>query len=228
LGRPSRIAGLALAAAAIVAPPAGGAAGQAARRCRTPQLAGLTLRQARAVTKPAGCRLQVLGVAIQTLPPGGHFSMAPAETGRRGVARQAPRAGRPAAVVTVWLVPECAQMALSGPPAGEPIVTPGPTELVTGLYLAGGPLDIHPGPCRLEKPDGGTITVTDPATGAIVTTVTAVGGKETAIPLAAGTYAVIGTFAHATTNGVPMQTRPVTVTITAGESVRQDIGVDVP
>jgi hypothetical protein len=41
----------------------------------------------------------------------------------------------------VSLVPLCVQSALPGAPQGEPFVTAGPTELVSGLYLGGGPLD---------------------------------------------------------------------------------------
>src|ERR1039458_2478096 len=67
-----------------------------------------------------------------------------ASQGQRRTARQAPRAGREGHPIKVWLVAECAEQALPGPPAGEPFVTVGPTELISGLYLGGGRLFVFP------------------------------------------------------------------------------------
>lgn len=127
----------------------------------------------------------------------------------------------------MWLVTECAETGAPGPPAGEPLATAGPTELISGLYLAGGPFEVFPGPCRQGTSEAGTIVVLDPASGATVASATIATGKLATIPLAPGTYTIDGTFADATVNGAEM-TSSSSVTITAGETVRQDIVASVP
>jgi hypothetical protein len=53
-------------------------------------------------------------------------------------------------------------------------------------------------------------------------------GKLARIRLAPGTYTIHGTFADATRNGQPIETEPQTVTITAGETVREDVVANIP
>ena len=54
------------------------------------------------------------------------------------VATQAPAAGARSVVVRLTLNPLCFGSALNGPPHDEGM-RPGPTELITGLYIVGGP-----------------------------------------------------------------------------------------
>jgi hypothetical protein len=118
-------------------------------------------------------------------------------------------------------------MGAPGPPAGEPFVTAGPTELVSGLYIAGGPFEIFPGRCRHGTPGAGTIAVIDQASGATVASATITKGHLATIPLAPGTYTIDGTFADATVNGVPIKSS-LSITIPAATTVRQDIVASVP
>jgi len=118
-------------------------------------------------------------------------------------------------------------MAAPGPPAGEPFVSTGPTELRNGLFLAGGPLTIFPGRCRAGVPGAGTIAVIAGATGATVATGTVAAGRLATVRLGPGTYRVNGTFADVRVNGLPMKSS-VSVTIPAGHTVRQDLLASVP
>jgi hypothetical protein len=127
----------------------------------------------------------------------------------------------------VWLVAECAEMGAPDPPDGEPFVTVGPTELVSGLYIAGGPFEIFPGRCRPGTPGAGTVAAIDPASGATVASATVAKGHLATIPLAPGNYTIDGTFADATVAGVPMMIS-LSVTIPAGRTVRQDVVASVP
>jgi hypothetical protein len=192
---------------------------------QVPALTGITLAQARRMAARSGCRIRVAGAPI--LSPSGQPVRISGGKGQRRIARQAPSPGATGASIDVWLVAECAQMAAPGPPAGEPFVTAGPTELVSGLYIAGGPLAIFPGRCRQGMPGAGTIAVIDPASGATVASAGVAKGHLARIPLAPGTYTIDGTFADATINGVPM-TSSRSVTIPAGSTVRQDVAADVP
>ncbi|HEY3828569.1 MAG TPA: hypothetical protein VGL57_05180 [Solirubrobacteraceae bacterium] len=103
----------------------------------------------------------------------------------------------------------------------------GPTELISGLFLDGGPLRMSPR-CRQGEPAAGTIEVTDAVTGAVVASRAVAAGKLAEIALAPGAYAVRGTFVSATVNGRPITTPPVTVTISAGKTVRQDVSASIP
>jgi hypothetical protein len=211
--------GLILAAAAGNAAQPREAAPQAVQRagdgCRPPRLKGLTLARARARAARAGCRLAVVNGQVR------------AEEPAQLVARQAHRSGRQGRLIRVWLVPLCAQVGAPGPPAGEPIVTTGPTELISGLYVAGGALLLLP-ICRPGVSSAGTITIVDPATGAIVASATVATGQLATFPLAPGTYAIEATFADASTDGLADHSIPQSVTIPAGKTVRQDTVVSVP
>ena len=107
-------------------------------------------------------------------------------------------------------------------PPHEPTRTPGPAELIAGLYVQGGALI---GGCKPEPrgPYAGTLTVTSVRTGRVATTRTLrSAGRLFVVRLAPGTYRV-----RATTTG-GLATVPQTVTIPAHRTVRQDVFVDVP
>ena len=166
----------------------------------------------------AGCRLRIKGARVK-------------EAAVQTVTRQRPAPGRTANSVTVWANPLCDRSGLPGPPPGEPIVTAGPTRLVSGLFVEGGPLVLFSAARCRSRPArswAGTITVADPATGAIVATESVAAGRLATIDLAPGLYSVSGTFASASANGRGLQTRPVAVQIRAGKTVRQDVSLDVP
>jgi hypothetical protein len=61
-----------------------------------------------------------------------------------------------------------------------------------------------------------------------VAVATVVAGQLAPIALEPGTYSVAGTDPQATTNSVALRTRPETVRITAGTTLRQDVFIDVP
>jgi hypothetical protein len=111
-----------------------------------------------------------------------------------------------------------------GPRGSEPVRSPGPTELVSGFYLDGGPLArfSDPGCIRPAPPPGvGIVEVINPTTGALVATQTSERGRFAEIPLPAGSYTIRGTFLDATINGVhPHKTE--SVIIPPGRTVRQD------
>ena len=190
----------------------------AASVCRVPRLAGLVLSVARKRAAKAGCRIRLQGA---------HVTTPQVQT----IRTQTPRAGRHGRVVTVWVSPLCSGMGAEGPDINEPRVTAGPTELVSGLYVVGGPLALwseprctpHPG-----EPGAGTITVRDPVNGAVVASQTVTRGHLATIPLAPGTYTIQGTFGSATINEQPGQSFPATVEIPPGKTVRQDVFLNVP
>ncbi len=196
----------------------GNAAADSGGGCHAPLLEGLTFKLARAIAGRAGCRIRAKGnplvnASIQT------------------VARQSPAAGGVTSIVTVWLNRVCSRRAPTAPEIHEPKITVGPTKLVTGFYLAGGPL---PGffsartcPRHPEPPPGaGTVEVLD-AGGTVVATQTSVARQFVEIPLPAGSYKIRGTFLNATVNGThPIRTE--SVLIPAGRTVRQDFLLSVP
>ncbi len=191
-----------------------------------PRLVGLSLSAARTRAARAGCKLQAREAGSGQIVEKQLYGRNSAQS----VVRQAPRAGRAGRMgrtVTVWLKPLCRQSAAAGSPAGEPFVKPGPTELVSGLFLAGGPLTLSPR-CQAGTPSPGTITVTSPTTGAVIASDSVASGQLATIPLAPGTYNIQGTFGNAFSNDQAIQTQPQQVTITAGYTVRQDVVVNVP
>jgi len=186
--------------------------------CEIPHLTGLTLRAARKRAANAGCKLSVVGTAAVG------ESNAP-------ILKQEPGSGHTRAAIRVWTFssPGCIGQADPGPPAGEPILTPGPTELISGLYLDGGPLAPLPG-CtpRPGIPSPGTIVVLNPVTGSVVASQSVALGRLATLALSPGTYSVQGTFGDATVNGQAIQTPAQTVTIPSGETVRQDVIANIP
>jgi hypothetical protein len=122
---------------------------------------------------------------------------------------------------------QCSQSADPGPPAGEPFVRRGPTELISGLYLDGGPAGRFRR-CHRGTPSPGTLTVLDSASGREVATRTIAAGHLATIPLAPGTYTITGAFADATRDGKPITTLPKEVRIPADRSVREDVVANIP
>lgn len=182
-----------------------------------PRLTGLVLTVARSDAAKAGCRLRLQGAPVQ----------APTV---QTIAKQIPRAGQRGLVITARINPLCVGSADPGPPPGEPIVEPGPSELLTGLFIVGGPLALTSAPtcvARAGVPGAGTITITDPATGTVIATSNVADGQFATFPLPPGTYTISGTFANVIGNGQRAQTS-VTVGIPGGETVRQDLSLDVP
>jgi hypothetical protein len=190
---------------------------RAASVCRVPRLTGLVVFAARERAAKAGCRLRLEGepverAAIQT------------------IGEQSPRPGMRSQTITAWVNSLCSGSAAWGPLRGEPFLTPGPTELVSGLYLDGGPHLFRSAPrcdALSGTPGAGTIMVMNAATGATVATQTVVRGRLAAIPLPPGTYSVRGTFGEANTNGVHPQSFPVTVQIESGKTLRRDLVLNI-
>jgi hypothetical protein len=195
------------------------AAGPAARTgtaCHAPRLTGLALAVARPRAKHAGCALRVRGAKLE-------------EASIQTVERQSPAAGSRASRVTVWLNPLCSGSAAYGPGINEPTVTVGPTELLSGFYLSGGPSRSYSAPgCKRPEPKSGagTVEVTG-ASGVVVASMTSTRGQLVKIPLPPGSYTIRGTFLDAEINGVhPTETE--SVVIPAGHTVRQDFSLSVP
>jgi hypothetical protein len=142
------LAGMALCAMTLGAPSAGAGSARV-RVCRAPRLVGLTLSQA----------VERMGVAhcdgVHPREPDGSPAEAVTSTGRV-IERQSPKPGAPASAVTVWLRPLCRQSGDPWPPTGEPFSRRGPTSLVSGRYLDGGPLRRRSS-CRSGTPSPGTI-----------------------------------------------------------------------
>jgi hypothetical protein len=144
------------------------------------------------------------------------------------VARQLPAVGRRASAVTLWLNPFCFAETLYGPGLNEPVITTGPTKLVSGFYLIGGPPTPFSTPqCArpTPSPGAGVVEVVN-SSGSLVAAATSSRGQFVELALPAGVYAITGTFLDATVNGThPKQTR--SVLIPAGDSVRRDFFLNV-
>ena len=187
----------------------------ASKVCHAPQLRGLTLDVARLKTMRAGCKLLLKGAALK-------------QPEVQTIARQSPIAGRHSLTVTVWLNPFCRGSAAYGPGIAEPTVTAGPTELVSGFYVVGGPLARFSAPTckRPEPPPGAGVVEVINVTGALVATQTSTKGRFAKIPLPAGSYTIRGTFLNATINGTH-PTETMSLTIPTGHTVRQDFFLSV-
>lgn len=186
--------------------------------CRVPRLSGLLVAAARERAARAGCATRLLGARLQ-------------RPEIQTIDRQSPRPGRQSRLVSAWVNPLCSGSAAAGPPSGEPFLKRGPTALRSGLYLDGGPHRFRSAPrCASISgtPGAGTVTVTNPLSGAVLATKTVTAGHIATIPLPAGTYMILGTFANATRNGQDIRSLPKRVTIPAGETVRQDVSASVP
>ncbi len=138
---------------------------------------------------------------------------------------QGTRPGQFTKLLTATVNPLCPVSAAIGPPQGEPLLTPGPTELKTGLFVEGGPLVLRSAPSCKElvgTSSAGTITVANAAGTVIADNAVVTEGQLLAIMLSPGAYTVSGVFAGGNAVG------PITVTVPAGEVVRQDLVLDVP
>jgi len=224
--RVGRVRGTRLAVGIVVLlalglPPVVASAVRGARQpngCRIPRLTGLVLSVARERAAKAGCAIRLTGAHVDA-------------PGVQTIRRQASGRGRHGRFVTVWVNPVCSGSALEGAGISEPLVTAGPTELISGLYILGGPLRLWSEPrCmpRPGEPGAGTITVRDRANGAIVASQTVTRGHLATIPLPPGTYSIQGTFRGATINEHPGGSFPTTVQILPGHAVRQDVFLSVP
>jgi hypothetical protein len=133
--------------------------------------------------------------------------------------------------VSVWVNPLCPGSAELPGPRHEPIRSKGRSELITGLYLDGGPLIFRSAAnCEALEgtPGAGTVTVTNPATGAVLATQNMAAKHLATIPLPPGPYSVSAQFEGATINGLHPTVGPITVEIPPGTTVRQDIELSIP
>ena len=203
---PPLLLGALLAMAAVPGPGAASARGS----CTAPNVVGVSLAQARRALGASGC-----AVTIRQLAGHGSYRPPSAPDPRQIVARQSPGAGASAGGVTVWLKPLCYQPAAPGPTSATPALAPGPTELVTGLFLSGGPLRSSTS-CRRGSPSAGTVTVAT-AAGRVLTSRAVRAGRFAIFPLRPGRYEVSGTFAGGRAVG------PVAVTIVAGRIRHRDL-----
>jgi hypothetical protein len=221
------------------------------RTCRGPRLKGLTLTVARTRAAHAGCRLRVKGAAledarIQTVerqsPRPGRRSASVTvwlnpitvkaneqpPNGQAAPGSSAPQAP-PGASPLPSAPPECWGSAEYGPEISEPFLTAGPTELVSGFYLDGGPPVSFSAPnCErpAQPPWAGTVEVMS-AGGAVVATQTSEKGHFAEILLPAGSYTIVGTFERAIINGARAKLTE-SVVIPAGYTVRQDFILNIP
>lgn len=189
-----------------------------APKCRAPSLVGLTVQDAAARANAAHCPLRFTGTAIT-------------ESTVQTIEQQQPAAGQTASQIVLTVNPACSRAAAAGPPGGEPYITRGPTELIVGLYLSGGPPIPFSNPGCIappETPHAGTIIILNPDTKATAATQTVTGGQLATFPLAPGSYMITGSFADAFNNTSPMRAIPVTIDVASGESIRQDIQAPSP
>ncbi len=108
-------------------------------------------------------------------------------------------------------------------PRHEPVYRPGPTELLSGLYIQGGAVPQPPCKPKPRGPYAGKITVTNPETGAVVATKSVKNGHLAHIGLPAGIYNVSGQIS----GGGPTLSASG-VKVRKGYKVRQDLFEDVP
>ena len=137
---------------------------------------------------------------------------------------QSERPGQVARVVTVSVNPLCSGSLNPGPPPGEPILKPGPTEIITGLFIEGGAYIERSAPnCKtlVGTSSAGTITITN-SVETVVANTELTAGQLLSVTVPAGTYTISGVFAGGNKVG------PTTVTVPSGEIVRQDLVLDVP
>ena len=191
--------------------------------CQVPTLTGVTLSKAQTRAKRAGCLLRVRGSY-------------PGKAGDYLVVRQTRSLHRYRGKlrISVWVRPtsKCRfpeRTELPPEYGREPFSTRGKTVLITGLYLVGGPppLPVVQPSCSAPKPvlSPGTLTVT--SAGTVVSQKAVKAGQSARIMLAPGSYVIQATFANATVNGQPLASDTKKITITAGQSTRQDLIGDI-
>jgi hypothetical protein len=182
---------VASAATTATTPPASG--------CVAPRLVGMTEQAAARTARAAGCIVHLAGAALER---------ATVQT----VAAQAPAPGARSIVIRLTLNPLCFGAALTGPPHNQGM-RPGPTELITGLYLVGGPVLPYSSPhCRRPPgkpgtPAPGTIEVFGLSDGTLVASRTIKRGRLVTFKLAPGRYRVSDRALH----GTQILVRPFTI-----------------
>jgi hypothetical protein len=127
--------------------------------------------------------------------------------------------------VTLTVNPLCGGSALNGPPRGEPFITSGPTELISGLFIEGGPYVERSAPNCKESPErssAGTITVTNAAGTDVIDNLQLSSGQLLYVKVPAGRYTVTGVVSD------NLKVGPLVVSVPAGKTVRQDLTADVP
>jgi hypothetical protein len=105
------------------------------------------------------------------------------------------------------------------------LLTQGQTELITGLFIEGGPLAERSAPvCKdlVGKSSTGTITITNSVGTVIANNMAITAGQLLYVNVTADQYTISGVFANGGAVG------PTTVTVPDGEVVRQDLTLDVP
>jgi hypothetical protein len=178
--------------------------------CLTPRLVGLTERAATRAARTAGCVVYLAGARLK---------QATVQT----IAGQAPAPGTRTVAVRLTLNPLCFGSALAGPRHDEGM-RPGPTELITGLYLVGGPALPYSTPRCTPKPGRpttGTVEVLDSA-GRLIASRTVAHARLVRFRLAPGRYRVGGRIQHAR----QLFTQPFT--IRAGYTTRRYVIEPVP
>jgi hypothetical protein len=178
---PARLIVAAFATAMLIAVVTAASAATRAGGCVTPKLVGLTERAAAHRASAAGCLIHLAGARLK---------QATVQT----IAVQAPAPGTRSVAVRLTLNPLCFGSALNGPPHNEGM-RPGPTELITGLYLVGGPALPYSSPhCRQKPgtPGPGTIDVLDATGGTLVASQTIKRGRLVTFRLPPGRYRVSG------------------------------------
>ncbi len=205
--------------ATVASLPASGGAAASRGSCIAPDVVGVDLAMARRALGDSGCAL-----TVRQLPAHGSYITPASADARQLVARQRPSAGARSQGVTVWVEPLCAQPADPGPPRRGPIVTKGPTELVAGLYLQGGPLQTSPN-CRRGSPEAGTVVVSTPA-GKVIARRRVRAGHFGIFPLAPGRYLLSGTLAGQ--GGHPTQLPSAPVTLAARRTTQLNLVANVP
>jgi hypothetical protein len=120
----------------------------------------------------------------------------------------------------VRVEPLCRQPAQPGPDPRAAGTTKGPTELIVGMFLRGGPLQTTPR-CRRGTTSGGTLTVATPS-GQLVAKHAVRAGRFAVFPLKPGAYVLTGDLAGGA------HPPPQQVTVAAHRTTRLNLTADVP
>jgi len=175
-------------------------------------MTGLTVKAARSRARVAGCALRLSGAAVKIATV-------------QSIHTQSVRPGLSARVVSVSVNPLCPGPGALGPPPGEPIEKPGATELITGVFLEGGPLVFRSAPaCKdlVGKSSSGTITITNSVGTVLANNMALSAGQLLYVNVQPGAYTISGTFTGGSALG------PITVNVPSGEIVRQDLVLQAP
>jgi hypothetical protein len=180
--------------------------------CIAPDVVGVQLAMARHALEASGCTVQA-----RQLPAHGQFVTPAGPEAQQLVAAQSPRPGSRTGQVTISLKPLCAQPAEPGPDVRGPISSRGPSELVAGLFLQGGPVRTA-AHCRHGTSVAGTLTVSAPD-GRLVAHRTVRAGRFAVFPLKPGRYTLLGSVA---VPGGPVP-QPEQVTIARSRTTRLNL-----